>query len=1430
MLFLGNVSSSSEDDDESENLSSDSETPSYDVVYHDTVRNIDFEMDSDDLSDIELFHSKLLTQSSNSKIRNSKQKNRGNSESRSEGSDSDESLINIGRERKKKQTVFATEIEKNSNNKKLNRKQKLSRTEKKKKSTVNDSLTVYCICRSTEESDFMVACDICEEWFHGLCVNVTPTIERNPFYCPNCQKSRVFIAGKRPKANNEKKISSIDLKRALEVKSSPTSKNNNNNTQNNSSKLRKYPVKQENEKKKSKNKRKSIKDDSDDDSPREMSKEEVAATAMSVLKNEIDNPQRSGLGKGKGLPSKRSNDYTKSSRMRGRSPFEVDLADDICPVCEGECTCTSQPAPIIVRRRSDAGTKKNSLRENDAKWIIKPVDMKLTKELDTSHSFNSDGDDDESFDKSLKLKSIKKNSISTTNKKRMPPTVASIKSNKPHIDTNRKMNSSLAKNKKKNPRSAAEELKLQKSSEDLEDGMEYLIDIEGDEDERIVAVGAIAAAVAAVPPAMKRPINQSYGGKGRGMGKGGKGLTTRRYSVIDSDNSSLLADSSDVEKSSDFESDISSRIGIDIDDFTVEIENDNLEPEFLEVNAHALDFSDDEISDDIEEGIADEDEIMENFIAEQIFWGDEEIEDEIDIYDQNEEDFLALELSLSDASEPETKFKVEKNEDKVSNFTTFEEMEDVGVVVNRNEINDSQNSTRQIEEEDADDAEEYDVDDVEVAEFLKGFQNSLNQSLDNVNTSKVDKEKNQSVKLTSPTPISSGGGKPDDGAQCLSFDIKKTHLGPNGEIITTTKSLTLQMGPQQLARIISPNSKQNGRKKSRQSKKESVSSNFPGMNMQPMLPSVPSPFAPFLPFPIPSNNQTGTSPPQRPPFPINFPFPPSMLTSGPTESATSPNSANQFGIAAMSNFLKNIANGIDPNQKFQVHPQSYKMEAGINIASSMPQNTVPHTFIPALFPIPANTLNNGPTSAARINMFPPSQTPIMSATISKNEKDGLKDEKEQEKKGKEELKSKKKKGKGISPKDREFLPPFPPFPPPPEFVKMWEDMAKGEATNMPTMGMFPYPGMFPSETMAAAYAAAMWATLASTATDKSQGFPLQTNVTDPLALLFGNQTTSTEVPTSISQTHTIKESSISSEEHSLIDVSVMSTPISDSEYVRTPQSSRSLSDSNILTKRKRRRGNSIFDIDISVEPTISIDELVDTDQLDDDAANNNLNNYSTSTPRPRLFGARWSTLSKDEERLSSKKDFPARVRRSNSGWSREYFVADAFLNEPRISTPPPVSPIFNEDPSTSLPEVPSSVVRGHRRTDSSVSDLVTESSSFLPISSPSLRPMFDLDYMENNSTLEDLRKRKRKSIDTAILKSDHLEGLDEWDLGDAALELKEEEDVKKRMKVRLETKLLKVKKSGTKSPKLGASSPRFGPLGVDSSQAGRKNVSVFGGV
>lgn len=71
--------------------------------------------------------------------------------------------------------------------------------------------TVYCICRSTDGTRFMIGCDNCEEWYHGDCIGITE-IDANDikqYYCDACQAKNPSLhtkyKSKKLKEKKEKK-------------------------------------------------------------------------------------------------------------------------------------------------------------------------------------------------------------------------------------------------------------------------------------------------------------------------------------------------------------------------------------------------------------------------------------------------------------------------------------------------------------------------------------------------------------------------------------------------------------------------------------------------------------------------------------------------------------------------------------------------------------------------------------------------------------------------------------------------------------------------------------------------------------------------------------------------------------------------------------------------------------------------------------------------------------------------------------------------------------------------------------------------------------------------------------------------------------------------------------------------------------------------
>merc|ERR1711971_836223 len=91
----------------------------------------------------------------------------------------------------------------------------------------NDPNKLWCICRKPHNNRFMIACDTCQEWFHGSCVGISPKkgkkMEDNghEWTCPKCREKNSATFPKKGEAKKSTKphtqLPRIERTRSLSV-------------------------------------------------------------------------------------------------------------------------------------------------------------------------------------------------------------------------------------------------------------------------------------------------------------------------------------------------------------------------------------------------------------------------------------------------------------------------------------------------------------------------------------------------------------------------------------------------------------------------------------------------------------------------------------------------------------------------------------------------------------------------------------------------------------------------------------------------------------------------------------------------------------------------------------------------------------------------------------------------------------------------------------------------------------------------------------------------------------------------------------------------------------------------------------------------------------------------------------------------------------
>ncbi|CAO3597535.1 unnamed protein product [Absidia cylindrospora] len=95
----------------------------------------------------------------------------------------------------------------NNNNKGVsnNSKNSKSATPSTSKHTSKHTSMLYCLCRKPyDESQFMIACDRCEEWFHGECIDIDEKQAEfvDSYFCAGCAKASGKQTSWKPNCSN----------------------------------------------------------------------------------------------------------------------------------------------------------------------------------------------------------------------------------------------------------------------------------------------------------------------------------------------------------------------------------------------------------------------------------------------------------------------------------------------------------------------------------------------------------------------------------------------------------------------------------------------------------------------------------------------------------------------------------------------------------------------------------------------------------------------------------------------------------------------------------------------------------------------------------------------------------------------------------------------------------------------------------------------------------------------------------------------------------------------------------------------------------------------------------------------------------------------------------------------------------------------------
>ncbi|KAF8936496.1 hypothetical protein BGZ58_004098 [Dissophora ornata] len=283
------------------------------------------------------------------------------------------------------------------------------------------SKDVYCICREPYDGvEFMIACDRCEEWFHGRCIGMKPQEAKKSshYYCDTCQRIRRMFGVSTPDDVNAKFAKSKVLDKKSAEKQAQQTEASGPKEKQPTLKIRVKPI--------SSSASTSGSNVIDNTADYFATKDtlEAASYPHSVQESSSAAPNYSQPTKVRaisvhGSESSHSVVYNTPSISAlqtsinpphysiGSASAEDDDDEDVCPVCDFQCTCNNNDDTVVAAASS---TKSEPIMDDDHTYTAIKVPFQPNPEL---HASSAHVDQRPSFLDAEKRPVIKRDAVNT---------------------------------------------------------------------------------------------------------------------------------------------------------------------------------------------------------------------------------------------------------------------------------------------------------------------------------------------------------------------------------------------------------------------------------------------------------------------------------------------------------------------------------------------------------------------------------------------------------------------------------------------------------------------------------------------------------------------------------------------------------------------------------------------------------------------------------------------------------------------------------------------------------------------------------------------------------------------------------------------------------------------------------------------------------